>query len=153
MLNTIIKHFESAVGWPYKSPGTNDERGIDCSGLFVYALSKINKKIYHGSNRIARKYCNSLEPINNNVQLGDVLFKSRPSGSKLSPQYKKGGKYYNEQLPWDFYHIGLVTRLKPLRIVHATPPAVKADNSLKGWSHRARLNLDSGVCPTCGKEW
>ena len=25
----------SCLGWPYVSPGTNDSRGIDCSGLFV----------------------------------------------------------------------------------------------------------------------
>ena len=26
---------EAAMGWPYVSPGSNDSRGIDCSGLFV----------------------------------------------------------------------------------------------------------------------
>ena len=151
MLNSIINAFESAVGWQYKSPGTNDKQGIDCSGLFVYAFNSINKKIYHGSNRIARVYCHGLSPIKANLELGDVVFKTHTEGKNLPIQYKKGGKYYNKDMPQDFYHIGLVTSLKPLRIVHATPPAVKVDKSASAWSYRARLKAIDEVCPQCGR--
>ncbi len=150
-ISTLISTFESTLSWPYASPGTNDKNGIDCSGLFVYAFNKINQKIYHGSNRIARKYVNNVQAINNNVQLGDVVFKTRSPGNKLSAQYKQGGKHYNPNLIQDFYHIGLVTSINPLRIVHATPPAVKVDTNLKPWSHKARLNILNSLCPTCGK--
>ncbi len=33
----LIASVEECLGWPYVSPGTNDARGIDCSGLFVKA--------------------------------------------------------------------------------------------------------------------
>ena len=31
----LIKSAEECLVWPYVSPGSNDSRGIDCSGLFV----------------------------------------------------------------------------------------------------------------------
>ena len=39
MLNAskLCASAEECMGWPYVSPGTNDARGIDCSGLFVCA--------------------------------------------------------------------------------------------------------------------
>ena len=48
---------EECLGWPYVSPGTNDSRGIDCSGLFVKCFRDQGASIYHGSNTIYRKYC------------------------------------------------------------------------------------------------
>ena len=35
----------------------------DCSGAFVYVYKKYNLSIYHGSNRIARKYIEEVLPI------------------------------------------------------------------------------------------
>ena len=48
----LIRKFNEIIGWPYVSPGTNDENGIDCSGAFVRAYRAAGKNIYHGSNRI-----------------------------------------------------------------------------------------------------
>ena len=55
--NKLIESVEECLGWPYVSPGTNDSRGIDCSGLFVKAYRDQGASIYHGSNTIYRKYC------------------------------------------------------------------------------------------------
>ena len=56
-VNKLIASVEECLGWPYVSPGTNDSRGIDCSGLFVKAYRDQGASIYHGSNTIYRKYC------------------------------------------------------------------------------------------------
>ena len=55
-IQKLCKSFESCLGWPYASPGSNDEQGIDCSGLFVKAFRDQGEKIYHGSNTIYREY-------------------------------------------------------------------------------------------------
>ena len=52
----LIRKFNEIIGWPYASPGTNDENGIDCSGAFVRAYRAAGKNIYHGSNRIERVF-------------------------------------------------------------------------------------------------
>ena len=50
----LIASVEACLGGPYVSPGTNDSRGIDCSGLFVKAYRDQGASIYHGSNTIYR---------------------------------------------------------------------------------------------------
>ena len=62
-LDRMIADFENMVGWPYASPGTGDERGIDCSGAFVRAYRLQGKSLYHGSNRMAREACSWVRPI------------------------------------------------------------------------------------------
>lgn len=59
MLNVsrMIESAREALGWPYVSPGTNDSRGIDCSGLFVKIYRDQGSSIYHGSNTIYRNRC------------------------------------------------------------------------------------------------
>lgn len=52
-LEQLISDFEACIGFPYASPGTNDERGIDCSGMFVRAFRRQGASIYHGSNTIS----------------------------------------------------------------------------------------------------
>ena len=61
-LDRMIADFEDMVGWPYASPGTGDERGIDCSGAFVRAYRLQGKSLYHGSNRMAREACSWVLP-------------------------------------------------------------------------------------------
>ena len=39
-LEQLISDFEACIGFPYASPGTNDARGIDCSGMFVRAFRR-----------------------------------------------------------------------------------------------------------------
>ena len=53
----------------YVSPGTNDSRGIDCSGLFVKAYRDQGASIYHGSNTIYRKYCSEKGKLSSVSQL------------------------------------------------------------------------------------
>lgn len=81
----------------------------DCSGAFVYAYKKYGESIYHGSNRIARKYIKEVLPISE-AKPGMAAFKYLKPGDKgyaLPEDYKKGGSQYNGDLN-DYYHIGLV---------------------------------------------
>ena len=119
---------EACLGWPYVSPGTNDARGIDCSGLFVKCYQDQGASIYHGSNTIYRKYCSEKGKLTNASQLqqGMAVFKWNA----------KTPSKFNDGLG-DFQHIGLVTSVQPLRIVHASSAAgcVTTDTKLGKWAY------------------
>ena len=81
----------------------------DCSGAFVYAYKQHGQSIYHGSNRIARRYVAKILPISE-AKAGMAAFKYIEVGQKgydLPSYYRKGGSQYNGDLN-DYYHIGLV---------------------------------------------
>ena len=127
-VNKLIASVEECLGWPYVSPGTNDSRGIDCSGLFVKAYRDQGTSIYHGSNTIYRKYCSDKGKLTNVSQLqpGMAVFKWNAN----TPEK------FNDGLG-DFQHIGLVTSVNPLRIVHASSAAgcVTTDTKLGKWAY------------------
>lgn len=134
----ICARFDEIVGWPYASPGSNDERGIDCSGAFVRAYRIAGKSIYHGSNRIERVYCRDCFDLNGSTAglvRGMAAFKFRNPGetgyddSPLSSDYLPGGKYYNGDVR-NYTHIGLVTSVNPLGITNATSPNARVDTKL-----------------------
>ena len=124
----LIASVEACLGWPYVSPGTNDSRGIDCSGLFVKAYRDQGASIYHGSNTIYRKYCSENGKLTKASQLqpGMVVFKWNAN----TPEK------FNDGLG-DFQHIGLVTSVNPLRIVHASSAVgcVTTDTKLGKWAY------------------
>ena len=124
----LIASVEACLGWPYVSPGTNDARGIDCSGLFVKAFRDQGGSIYHGSNTIYRKHCSEKGQLTSVSQLqpGMAVFKWNPN----TPDK------FKDKLG-DFQHIGLVTSVNPLRIVHASSAAgcVTTDTKLGKWAY------------------
>lgn len=131
----LIQRFEEIIGWPYKSPGSNDRNGIDCSGAFVRAFRLEGGSIFHGSNRIIRVHCRDVRRITSEADLapGMAVFKGRENAGGLSAIYKPGGKYYDPGLLLDYYHIGLVADTAPLRIIHATTPNAKVDTVIGKW--------------------
>ncbi len=136
MLNVdlLCQSFQEIIGWPYKTPGTNDKNGIDCSGAFVRAYKAQNASIYHGSNTIYRQYC-GVKGIINNVsvlQPGVAVFKHRTDGNEPD-------KYKNDGIG-NMYHIGLVVSVSPLKIIHATTPVAKMDTTLGNWSYYGFLS-------------
>ena len=134
-INKLVKSFEEIVGWKYESPGNYTKNGIDCSGAFVRAYRAQKQNIYHGSNRIIRVHTNGVFLIQSTEQLrvGMAVFKQRENTDRLHQDYKPGGRFYNPDLPFDYYHIGLVVSDSPLRIIHATPPVAKVDTKLGQW--------------------
>ena len=127
-IEQLISDFEDCLGWPYATPGTNDARGIDCSGMFVRAYRLQGQRIYHGSNTIWRKHLADKGPIDSAADLrpGMAVFKWKPD---TPAKFSDGAG--------DFCHIGLVTSVKPLRIVHASTEGmkVKADSKLGKWKY------------------
>lgn len=112
-VNGLIEKFEQMheEHWPYVSPGSNDQNGVDCSGAFVWAYNQFGESIYHGSNRIARVHVGTLLPISE-AKPGMAAFKAREPGEDyyaLPQGYMPGGGQYNGDLN-DYYHIGLVDR-------------------------------------------
>ena len=124
----LIADFEDCIGWPYACPGSNDERSIDCSGMFVRAFRLQGRRIYHGSNTIWRKHLSEKGRIRSAADLkpGMAVFKWKPD----TP-----AKFRDDE--GDFCHIGLVTSVSPLRIVHASTEGmkVKADRKIGKWQY------------------
>ena len=127
-IDKLIADFEDCIGWPYASPGSNDQKGIDCSGMFVRAYRLQGQRIYHGSNTIWRKHLSRKGRIDSvsDLQPGMAVFKWK----KETP-----AKFRDNE--GDFCHIGLVTSVRPLRIVHASTEGmkVKADSKLGKWKY------------------
>lgn len=149
IISELIKSFDQIIGWPYKLGGRS-QSGIDCSGAFVRAYQQQGQSIYHGSNRIIRAHCTGAFTIERESQLevGMAIFKQRADLSKMKAEYKPGGRYYNEALPNDYYHIGLVTGVNPLSIVNATTPVARRETRLSNWTVAAYLiGADYGSPP------
>ena len=127
-VNKLIASAEECLGWPYVSPGTNDSRGIDCSGLFVKIFRDQGANIYHGSNTIYRKYCSEKGKLTSVSQLlpGMAVFKWNSN----TPEK------FNDNLG-DFQHIGLVASVNPLRIIHASTGTmcVTTDDKIGKWKY------------------
>lgn len=127
-IDKLIADFEDCIGWPYASPGSNDARGIDCSGMFVRAYRLQGQRIYHGSNTIWRKHLAEKGPISG---AGDL----KPGMAVFKWKKETPAKFSDDE--GDFCHIGLVTSVNPLRIVHASTEGmkVKADNRIGKWKY------------------
>ena len=144
-IDKLIADFEDCLGWPYKIPGTNDSRGIDCSGMFVRAYRLQGQRIYHGSNTIWRKHLGKKGRIDSvrDLKPGMAVFKWKPE----TPAKFRDGE-------GDFCHIGLVTSVNPLRIVHASTEGmkVKADRKIGKWKYwgilaAADMENDAAIAP------
>ena len=142
----------------YKQPGDGSDGTCDCIGMIIGAIRRMGLKWtgIHGSNWAARKEVDELKKIGsvNDLELGDIVFKGYAAGDSkntLPARYKKGGSYYNGDLT-DYYHVGTVTQLNPLRITHMTSPTAMIDTKLGKWAYHGRvkilLNAASGDVPT-----
>ena len=134
----LIASAESCLGWPYVSPGSNNQNGIDCSGLFVKCFRDQGGSIYHGSNTIYRSYCTEKGKLTAESQLlpGMAVFKWNPN----TPDK------FNDDLG-DFQHIGMVVNVNPVEIIHASSVAghVVKDTGMGKWAYWGKLkNVDYG---------
>lgn len=125
------------LGWPYESPGSNDEKGIDCSGLWVRAFQAQGGYIYHGSNTIFRKYCTETGKLTSasQLQVGMAVFKRK---DWTDSETDKKNKWYGSE-PGNLYHIGMVTSVNPLVITHATTPVCKQDFKIGNWTYWGKV--------------
>lgn len=122
----------------YKQPGKGKDGTCDCVGLWIGALERMGIKWtgIHGSNYAARYQTENLRKIVNvsDLEIGDMIYKACEKGStrhkwELPSRYLKGGSYYNGDM-LDYYHVGVVDSVNPLRIIHMTSPSMKIDTKL-----------------------
>lgn len=126
--------------WAYKW-GAAQTGCVDCAGAFVWAYRQYGQSIYHGSNRIARRYIVELLPISQ-ARPGMAAFKVRKPGTEyydLKAEYKPGGEYYNGNVD-DFYHIGLVdTDTRYVLNAQSTKTGFVRSEISQNWAYVARL--------------
>lgn len=146
----------------YKQPGDGSNGVCDCIGLIIGAIRRMGLKWtgIHGSNYAARYETVDLRYIasESELELGDAVYKGvGPDGTGKRPcnagtfthkydlpsRYKKGNHYYNGDMN-DYYHVGTVTQVNPLRITHMTSPRMKVDTSVgkntnSPWSYHGKI--------------
>ena len=107
----------------------------DCIGLIKGAIRRAGgtPNGLTGTNYAARYTIRGLTRLTADSQLkaGDVVLKSRDPGDA---GYDLPDKYKNGADLRDYYHIGVVTVVYPLRITHMTTPTAKIDTKLGKWS-------------------
>lgn len=130
----------------YKTGGMGKNGICDCIGLIMGAMYELGRKKYdlHSTNYFARFQMASLTPVKNEKDLfpGQVLYRSRSSTSKLHARYQAGGSHYTGDM-LDYYHVGVVTRTNPLRIIECTEygnvTGIVISTKLKNWTHGGAL--------------
>jgi len=93
----------------------------------------------HGSNYAARFEMDSLLPFSRraDLQVGELVYKARKpgqSGYSLPTRYQTGRSYCTGDL-LDYYHVGVVLSVSPLRIQHMTTPSMKTDTRIGNWKY------------------
>lgn len=132
--------------WEYVWGGSSRDK-IDCSGVLVYVYRKHGLKIYHGSNRIARKHVEKLIPTDEAIREGLIVpgmvaFRSHEPGERgydISAQYKPDGSQYTGDLR-DYYHIGVIDEdVAYVLNAAGTTNDFERHPLAENWSHVARL--------------
>lgn len=130
----------------YRLGGKGADGTCDCIGLIIGACERcgIAWTGTHGSNWAARNATTGLVRITSDDDLcmGDIVYKAYSPGS---PNYSLPSKYASDPDRRDYYHVGVVTSVKPLEITHCTTgggvDGIKHDSSRGKWSYRGRLSL------------
>lgn len=112
----------------------------DCIGLVIGAIRRIggNWDGIHGSNYAARNEMDYLLPMTEAEDLivGEVVYKSAMPGQS---NYNLPSRYAKDPDRRDYYHVGVVRSVDPLRIVHCTGPGIVTDTQLGKWNYRGWL--------------
>jgi len=120
----------------YRLGHTGDDGYCDCIGLIIGAIQRCGGKWsgIHGSNWAARNEVSDLRKITSNADLsvGDLVFKAIAPGR---PGNDLPSRYNSHPDKNDYYHIGVVQSVYPLRILHMTTPAVQTDTKLGAWTY------------------
>lgn len=127
----------------YRLGGKAEDGTCDCIGLIIGALTRCGVKWpgIHGSNWAARNAMAWLLPVSDasDLTVGDIVYKARRPGET---GYSLPERYAADPDRSDYYHVGVVRSVSPLRIVHCTRPGgVVTDTKLGKWAYRGGLSL------------
>ncbi len=125
----------------YRSGGSGADGSCDCIGLVIGAIRRAGGAWpgLHGSNYAARSETGGFACIDGarSLRIGELVYKVRElgeAGYALPDKYRKGGKSYSGDLR-DYYHVGIVESVSPLRIRHMSSPGILTDTSLGKWKY------------------
>lgn len=127
----------------YRLGGKAEYGTCDCIGLIIGALNRCGIKWpgIHGSNWAARNAMAWLLPVSDasDLAVGDIVYKARRPGET---GYSLPERYAADPDRSDYYHVGVVRSVSPLRIIHCTSPGgVTTDTKLGKWAYRGGLSL------------
>lgn len=127
----------------YRLGGDGSDGTCDCIGLIIGACRRSDLKWpgIHGSNWAARNVTADMSRIAGvgSLSLGDLVYKTRSPGQR---RYDLPSRYTSHFDDKDYYHVGVVTQLSPLRIRHCTSPGgVTTDKRLGAWKYHGQLTL------------
>ena len=130
----------------YRGGHAGDDGYCDCIGLIIGAAERngIEWSGVHGSNWWARHYTESLMRVTAaaDLSLGDIVYKARNPGEE---GYDLPDRYDRDPDKRDFYHVGVVTQVNPLRITHCTQgggvDGITTDSKLGKWAYKGQLTL------------
>lgn len=118
----------------YRLGGDGSDGTCDCVGLCIGAMRRggIAYNNLHGTNWAARNEAVELWEISivSELRVGDSVLKAREPGDS---GYDLPERYANDRDKRDYYHIGVVVSVNPLKIVHCTTPTTKTDTTLGRW--------------------
>ena len=127
----------------YRSGGSGNDGTCDCIGLIIGAIRRAGGKWtgLHGSNYAARNEVEHLAPMTGTADLtvGEAVFKARSPGEAGYDAATINGRYASSPDRNDYYHIGVVVSVHPLRIRHMTTPKPKMDTSIGKWKYHGWL--------------
>lgn len=106
----------------YRTGGVGKDGTCDCIGLVMGAMYELGHKAYdlHSTNYFSRYQTMEMKKVNKKeLFIGQLLYRSRRNQGKLHARYLPGGRYYTGDL-LDYYHVAVVTSVKPLRIIECT---------------------------------
>ena len=129
----------------YRSGGKAEDGTCDCIGLIIGALNRCGAKWpgIHGSNWAARNAMAWMLPVASaeDLAVGEIVYKARQPGDTA---YSLPSRYDQDPDRRDYYHVGVVRSISPLRIIHCTSPGgVVTDTSLGKWCYGGWLQLIS----------
>lgn len=133
----------------YRSGGKAADGTCDCIGLIIGALTRCGVKWpgIHGSNWAARNAMAWLLPVYDasDLAVGDIVFKGKRPGES---GYALPDRYASDPDRNDYYHVGVVRSISPLRVIHCTSPGgVTTDTKVGKWAYRGGLALlDRSAC-------
>ena len=135
----------AAEGPGYQHGHSGDDHLCDCIGLIIGAIRRAGGQWRgtHGTNYAARQEMKYLRKIENtgDLKAGEVVYKAYEpgvGGYNLPARYERGGDGYTGDMR-DYYHIGVVISVNPLRIRHMTTPKPKMDTEIGKWTYHGWL--------------
>lgn len=140
----VAKCDEIFEAQPKYIKGKSDKTECDCIGMTKYGLRENGVSFSTtGTNDTYRTKVVDVRKVKSasDLEVGDVVFKVfRPGdpGYDLPDKYLPGGSGYNGDLN-DYYHIGTVKSVSPLKIIHMTSPTAKCDTKIGKWELAASL--------------